>query len=181
MDTVNVEKPHFTHDLYYWPVHSLDVHNVFTKAEVLDCHVTLKDNDPYGAVTGSEITLRTFCIAWPRNKLGPWVMIWSLPPLVNQHGLGILPQNTFVKPEQIICSFDELPKDESSYYDPEFYVGISLAHILRARARRQFALLLKPAKEEGKFVKIGVAELPPTLDENDLVIGGWEKKNVTIA
>lgn len=46
-------------------------------------------NDPYGAVTGGEITLRTFWIAWLRNGLRLWGMILLPPPLINQHGLGI--------------------------------------------------------------------------------------------
>jgi hypothetical protein len=35
-------------------------------------------------------------------------------------------------------------------------------------------------KEEGKFVRIGIAELPFTLDKVGLKEGGWERKGITI-
>ena len=180
-DISNVEKSGFTHDLYYWLVKDIDMTNVVTAAEVLDCQVILKGDDPYGAVIGGELTLRTFWIPWPLQKLWLSVRTWPLPPLVNKFDRKILDQYTFEErgcEQQIICSFDELPKEKSTYYNPGFYLDVSLAHILRGV--RQFALLLKPDKDEGKFVKVGVAELPCTLDDVDLEEGGWEIKEVTI-
>jgi hypothetical protein len=38
----------------------IDMENIVSQAEVLDCHVTLRDNDSYGAVIGGSLTLRHF-------------------------------------------------------------------------------------------------------------------------
>jgi len=107
--------------------------------------------------------------------------LWSIPPLINKIDEKILDKHAFREEgcqRKIICSFDEFPQDKTTYCKPDFYQDISLAQVLRGE--RHFALLLKPSDEKGKFVKIGIAQLPPTLDEFDLQKGGWEIKDVTI-
>jgi hypothetical protein len=181
MDNSSDEKPHSTRDLYYWFVKNHDIDRVVRQAEILDCQVTSKDNDPYGAVIGGTLTLRTFWVSWPRAKLHPSDTIWSLPPLVNKIGQHILNKYKFEEQQcynQIKLSFDELPRVRSTYYDPDFYLDVSLAQILRGC--RHFALLLKTTGNEGKFVKIGVAELPSWLDEHALEEDGWVMREVTI-
>lgn len=180
MDATSVEKSNLT-GLYSRFRFDGSLGTFITSAEVLDCQAILKDNDPYGAVIGGHLTLKTRWISWPRKNLRPWDRLWSLPPLFSDCD-EILDYNLYEKPGcdgRIICSFDELPMEESTYYDPDFYVDVSLAQIVRVK-HRHFALLLKPAKDEGKFVKIGVAELPPSLDEDALEEGGWVMKEVTI-
>lgn len=48
----------------YW---GLERNGRVEKAELLDYKMPLKDDDPFGAITRGEITLRTFCRKWPQN------------------------------------------------------------------------------------------------------------------
>jgi hypothetical protein len=134
------------------------------KAEVLKCVVTLKDDDPYGAVLGGELTLRTFSINLDK--------MWNLPPVASGDLFGA----------DLGCTFDEIAKKGPTYSNPDYYLDVSLVRIRRDEYRH-LALLLKPAKgegNEGKFVRVGIAHLPRDLDDTQLERGGWVKRDVTI-
>jgi hypothetical protein len=146
------------------------------KAEVLNCVVTLKDSDPYGAVLGGELTLRTFWINFPRKKIPGYVRsdkMWNLPPWFAKR---------VVYYGDLACTFDEIAKKEPTYSNPDYYLDVSLVRIRRDEYRH-LALLLKPAKgegNEGKFVRVGIAHLSRELDDTQLERGGWVKRDVTI-
>jgi hypothetical protein len=149
---------------------------VISKADVLRCEVLLEDNGPYGGVIGGELTLRAFWITWPQKKLRSSDDMWSLPAV-----LAGTPGDRTCR-RGLVCSFDELPKEKDIYHNPDFYLDISLVQILRAKSQH-LALLLKPAEgegNEGKFIRIGIAKLPPELDEDQLEEGGWVKRDVSI-
>jgi hypothetical protein len=145
--------------------HSFATHDgprTICKAEVLNCVVTLKDDDPYGAVLGGELTLRTFSINLDK--------MWNLPPPFARNLYGA----------DLGCIFDEIAKGPT-YSNPDYYLDVSLVRIRRDEIRH-LALLLKPAKgerNEGKFVRVGIAYLP-RLDDTQLERGGWMKRDVTI-
>jgi hypothetical protein len=65
MDCFRTGKSDSPNKLYYWLSSRLHKHSIIAKAEVLDIEAILKDNDPYGAVIGGELTLRTFWVNWP--------------------------------------------------------------------------------------------------------------------
>jgi hypothetical protein len=145
----------------------------FCKAEVLNCVVTLKDNDPYGAVLGGELTLRAFWINWPRKQIPGLDKMWNLPPCIFNGDLFY---------GDLGCTFDEIAKKGFTYSNPDYYLDVSLLRIRRDE-KKHFALLLKPAKgerNEGKFVRVGIAHLPCELDNTQLERGGWVKRDVTI-
>jgi hypothetical protein len=94
------------------------------------------------------------------------------------------------------CNFDEVAKKEPTYSNPDYYLDVSLVQVMRDRSSH-FALLLKPAKgegNEGKFVRVGVAQLPCERKESGLELtetefgltgtgleqAGWVKRDVTI-
>ena len=82
----------------------------------------------------------------------------------------------------LACSFDEIAKEGSTYCNPDYYLDVSLVRI-RRDGYSHLALLLKPAKgegNEGKFVRVGIAQLPLKLDDTQLERGGWVKRDVTI-
>jgi hypothetical protein len=144
----------------------------FSKAKVLNCVVTLKDNDPYGAVVGGELTLRTFWINWPQNQIPES----ALPLFLTNKG-----NYRYLNEWRLTCNFDEIAK-EPTYSNPDYYLDVSLVQIMRTDFVH-CALLLKPAKGEGnkgKFVKVGIAHLPRGLDDTQLERGGWVKRDVTI-
>jgi hypothetical protein len=146
---------------------------ILGKAEVLNCVVTLKDNDPYGAVLGGELTLRTFWINWPRKQIPGSNKMWNLPPKFFNDDLYC---------GNLGCTFDEIAKKGPTYSNPDYYLDVSLVQIIRTQIAH-FALLLKPAKgegTEGKFVRVGIAHLSRGLDDTQLERGGWVKRDVTI-
>jgi hypothetical protein len=174
MDCFRTGKSDSPKKLYDWFI-TYHSENSIIKAKVLDCEVILKDNDPYGAVIGGELTLRTFWINWPRKQIPdkmrtppPWDISKGNYRYLNEWGLA--------------CNFDEIAKKELTYSNPDYYLDVSLVRILRTDCVH-FALLLKPAKGEGnkgKFVKVGIAHLSRELDDTQLERGGWVKRDVTI-
>ena len=191
IDCFRTGKSDSPNELYHWLRCRLFKDSIIAKAEVLDFEVILKDNDPYGAVIGGELTLRTFWINWPRKRMRGSDKMWTLQPIVAKR-----PCTKFPVHRGLDCNFDEVAKKEPTYSNPDYYLDVSLVQVMRDTSSH-FALLLKPAKgegNEGKFVRVGVAQLPCErresgleltetefgLTETGLEQAGWVKRDVTI-
>lgn len=191
MDCFRTGKSDSPNKLYFWLSSRLDKHSIIAKAEVLDIEVILKDNDPYGAVIGGELTLRTFWVNWPWKRMRGSDTMRTLQPIVAKRIY-----TKYLVYRDLDCNFDEVAKKEPTYSNPDYYLDVSLVQVMRDRSSH-FALLLKPAKgegNEGKFVRVGVAQLPCERKESGLELtetefgltgtgleqAGWVKRDVTI-
>ncbi|PQE26583.1 heterokaryon incompatibility protein [Rutstroemia sp. NJR-2017a BBW] len=153
------------------------------KCKILDCQITLKENDPYGRLTGGHLIIRARWLllsAW-RGQLPPYCYGKNVSnPRKTQLSLDLdqrcdLPEvNSQLSMVQIVRYNLDDDDDAYKYHDSTNSEGENDSN--REARAIWYGLLLLP-EENGSFQRVGVVEIP---DVGNLASKGWVKKEVTI-
>lgn len=159
----------------------------FTKAKIIDCRVILATEDPFGRVLSGELLLQSIFLSWH-----DWRGSYKAKAF---HGESYHTSDDTTNP--LRYSLDEMTTDSLGamiYTLTEWLQDACILQIARWPVEQSWvtgeideggeelivchALLLSPVSDvEGKFTRIGTAELPV---RDGLTDDSWDWKEVTI-
>ncbi|KAF4629284.1 hypothetical protein G7Y89_g8865 [Cudoniella acicularis] len=147
-----------------------------SRAMLLDHHVELVDNDPFGRVSGGSITIRGKFISAREWRGVDQLYFQSFHS--EQEGYFDLRQLPDKK-DQIICSFDLEDGEPDARIQDVLLLQLSAYKSYRNGKTASLALLLSIDGKDGieTYRRIGIAEIPHI---DGLADNGWEMKDVCI-